>query len=835
MPRFNKKINNRTKPSRKISPSSSSNSLEEYDINLTKDEVVNKLKDNGYIVFTGNIGLGEKRPDGSIKKDLSRTFKKDFRNLPIKDYPIDTKTHNSILMKVHPDHGNLMVLDFDIHCLDTTKEKIKQVVDIFKLRKVWIDYTMNGGCHIYMKRPEALQSMRNKTINYHGVAVDILLDKNVIVGGSVIGKYSYDWSYLNPWTVKDLDYPPEDLVEFLLSFTDEQLNKTTENTAEVEPLDITDFNDKEKECWELLETLPVDIDLWSMDSNFFKMGCWIAKMTKKSTQGLNMWIHWAKVLPNKNEISEYKSRWRSIRITDSPSKNWIYKFLNIKMDGLTPDEYQRLLDTISEERFTNMISWGDFEDKYNKSIAKTYDEALELCRAWMGAFVYNRGGFGTFCTRDDDGNIHQQKIGTKSQLGKLMIFTADIMLLDSTGRPADSLTLSASGVIENAIPKVLMNSINKVIYRPPTKTIPSKSINLCYGNKAKIIPMEEVAMDYVEVINNHIYRVLCNENKNYYKWLMAWFYQTIILMDKVRTVPVFIDTNKGTGKGTILDDFILQMIIGDEEGEQMSLTKKHTRSFNGETIRRRMLVYNESPAGLNQANSLWEDLKSEITDKKREIHKKFCDAFNIENWTNFIICMNTQLGIKMETDCRRYVPIETGSYFMRKPKYFNFIHDVIRNQHNANSWYSWLASKKELEYVVLDDIVHTDMRESIIITSMSSAQKYAFDIEQMGDIPNSEFTNKDTDKEGNKWVSTNDLYSNYTSYCVAHGYTKVSHSNFTTYIKKFIITKSPKNKLFFNISKVSISQHITMPVPHDLALLPFDTPIQDDYVYDLLV
>ena len=54
MTRYTKKVN-RAKPTKKVSPSSSSNSLEEYDINLTREEVVNKLKDNGYVVFTGNI------------------------------------------------------------------------------------------------------------------------------------------------------------------------------------------------------------------------------------------------------------------------------------------------------------------------------------------------------------------------------------------------------------------------------------------------------------------------------------------------------------------------------------------------------------------------------------------------------------------------------------------------------------------------------------------------------------------------------------------------------------------------------------------------------------
>ena len=177
---------------------------------------------------------------------------------------------------------------------------------------------------------------------------------------------------------------------------------------------------------------------------------------------------------------------------------------------------------------------------------------------------------------------------------------------------------------------------------------------------------------------------------------------------------------------------------------------------------------------------------------------------------------------------------------MRKTRYFNFIHKAIKDPHNANSWYTWLASKTELGDVVLDDIVHTDMRESIIITSMSSAQKYAYDLEMTGDY-DSYINYKDyiittqTDKAGDEWLSTNDLYKSYTAYCVAHGYTKVSHSNFTTYIKKFIPTKNPKNKLSFNISKISISKHITMSPPPELESLDLNIPLQDEGIYDMLV
>ena len=171
----------RTTKSRKSSPASndSNSSYDDYVQEVSKQEIIDKIKKLGYVAFTGDIGIKGYRPDGSMIKDLHYAFPKGFNNYTIDKYPVKPNCHNSIFLKIHKEYGDLMVIDLDTKNKELSRQCLKIILDKYNLTNVWVDYTCNGGCHIYLKRPKSLENMSNKTkLNYNGVEIDFGEDED---------------------------------------------------------------------------------------------------------------------------------------------------------------------------------------------------------------------------------------------------------------------------------------------------------------------------------------------------------------------------------------------------------------------------------------------------------------------------------------------------------------------------------------------------------------------------------------------------------------------------------------------------------------------------------
>lgn len=198
-----------------------------------------------------------------------------------------------------------------------------------------------------------------------------------------------------------------------------------------------------------------------------------------------------------------------------------------------------------------------------------------------------------------------------------------------------------------------------------------------YKENNKII---ERFLDYLKNLIN---------NDEVSKYIIAYFANRIQNPAIRNKVCIILYGEEGDGKNRLLD--IFKNIIGENYFIELESGKQLFESHSCFEKEKLFICVNEAKGKDNYENS--EILKARITTNKLTINPKGIQAFEIDNYCDYLMTTNNHNAVDLKDKSRRYLYIETTSYYSRNTEFFNsFSDDIVENKEALRVIYEYLKN-----------------------------------------------------------------------------------------------------------------------------------------------
>ena len=299
-----------------------------------------------------------------------------------------------------------------------------------------------------------------------------------------------------------------------------------------------------------------------------------------------------------------------------------------------------------------------------------------------------------------------------------------------------------------------------------------KYYNLFNGFKAELLPINK---DYesIKPILHHIKRVLCNDNQEYYNWLIQYYAQ-IIQNPLIKTDTIIIYKGvQGCGKNIFID-FLSKKIIGDDYSISTANPERHLLgNFNSSLLNKVFAVCNEVG---NDMRPLIDKLKDLATTPDNLIEKKGKDPISNPNYININMTTNNNNPIDIQADDRRMCWLNCNSCYVGNVEYFNKLADCCNDDLIISSFYHYL--KEEIKITISNfQKTRPITKEYQAIKRMNTHNyiKFLIDLE-MDEIRKLEYRKYKGELTAIRKIT--EFYNSYLKWCESYKYTPFNKSQF---------------------------------------------------------
>jgi hypothetical protein len=319
-----------------------------------------------------------------------------------------------------------------------------------------------------------------------------------------------------------------------------------------------------------------------------------------------------------------------------------------------------------------------------------------------------------------------------------------------------------------------IRTYDKLLFTPQylNETDSKKYYNLFNGFKAELLPIYK---DYksIEPILYHIKKVLCNDNQDFYNWLIQYYAQ-IIQKPLIKTDTIIIYKGaQGSGKSIIID-FIAKKIIGDDYSVLTANPERHLLgNFNSSLLNKVFAVCNEVG---NDMRPLIDKLKDLATTPNIIIEKKGKEPIGNPNYININMTTNNNNPIDIQADDRRICWLNCNSCFIGNVEYFNKLADCLNDDKIISSFYHYL--KEEVEITISNFQVSRPITKEYEAIKRMNAPNY---IKFLIDLENDEMRKLEYRKYKGELTAIKkitEFYNSYKSWCENFKYSSFNKSQF---------------------------------------------------------
>ena len=350
---------------------------------------------------------------------------------------------------------------------------------------------------------------------------------------------------------------------------------------------------------------------------------------------------------------------------------------------------------------------------------------------------------------------------------------------------------------------------NSYVFKPENFNVEPNDYNSWEGFLAKELPKNQVNMDLVHPMLDHIYEVLADSNKEYYRYILTWFATIIKTPYRKTEICLIIKGLEGDGKSCV-SEFFRNNVFGPSLSFTCNGLGPLAQRFNGITRDKIFGDLAELTSAGEEFTPTQDRLKTIITDNQICIENKGFEPIIIDNFVNLMATTNNTHNVRITKYDRRYAMFQSSSCHRGDVQYFNYFHNLYKNQDNkisldaGNHVFSFFRHYPEEDMVCLRNIPNTPLRQANIDFSVNSADRFFKDLDKF-DI----FSIR---KIGTEWVSDKDgLYTQYAEYCNESQIKKFSRPSFFRAIPPNIFINEGHTKVSGkNIKYIKLTLHAKM-------------------------
>ncbi|WP_207683413.1 DUF5906 domain-containing protein [Desulfonema magnum] len=269
----------------------------------------------------------------------------------------------------------------------------------------------------------------------------------------------------------------------------------------------------------------------------------------------------------------------------------------------------------------------------------------------------------------------------------------------------------------------------------------------CY-NLWRGLAVEPVQGEW-SAFKNHIFEVICDEDRDLFRWVLAWIADLFQNPGGERPgTAIVLRGGQGTGKGTFVEQ--IGKILGKHYLPVASQSQV-TGRFNNHLKDTFLLFCDEALWGGDRSKA--GVLKNLITEPIIMIEAKNKDAFPLKNRVRMIMASNEDWVVPAGIDERRFAVMDVSDRYKKNYPYIEKIKDEMKNGGREAMLYDLL--NLDISDVNLREIPKTKALLEQKINSMNTVQKYWYD----------PLADGEGDTIWENWVKSDELYQNYLMFC----------------------------------------------------------------------
>jgi hypothetical protein len=222
------------------------------------------------------------------------------------------------------------------------------------------------------------------------------------------------------------------------------------------------------------------------------------------------------------------------------------------------------------------------------------------------------------------------------------------------------------------------------VFKPPKNVVEDYEYNTWIDFKIQQVPLvnDETVIDrWLEYMKN-----LFNDDK-VVQYLIAYFANRVQNPASRNKVCIVLYGEEGDGKNRLYD--IFKNIFGENYYTELESAKQMFGSHSCIEKEKLFVCVNEAKGKDNYENS--DILKARITTDTLMVNPKGIQEFKIENYCDYIMTTNNANAVNIHDKSRRFLLVETTSYYSRNSEFFNkFSNDIVENPKALRVIYEYL-------------------------------------------------------------------------------------------------------------------------------------------------
>ena len=236
----------------------------------------------------------------------------------------------------------------------------------------------------------------------------------------------------------------------------------------------------------------------------------------------------------------------------------------------------------------------------------------------------------------------------------------------------------------------------------------------------------EIDMKIVNVWLDHALTVICDNDVEYYEYLMSWF-ASIIQKPNVKTGTIpLIKSKQRAGKGqffSVFMNYVMNPNMCLFTGNMDDLIG----SFNSLAENKLMIVLDEAVNAKDK--KAVSKLKNMTTEALQTINKKFQAQKEVQSFSNFACLTNHDFDSMIERDQGRFFPKEANNSRCYDVAYWKNYRSTLLNATAGKHIFHWLC-RRDIKDFNVRDIPRGDYEKQLAKIQVSPVVKWMLDVRQ---------------------------------------------------------------------------------------------------------